>query len=373
MLQMSKSSASTGESPEYVRISLAAALTLGFYNGSFFRGARLYCLNLLLTYNDGCIGKCAYCGLAGSRRIPKPWTEHSFIRVDWPVVPLREVLRRMQSERCSHVERVCISMVTHKRAREDTLIIIRALRECIDEISALIAPTVVNRDWLYKAKDAGADKVGIAVDAATPELFDKLRGRGVRGPHRWERYWEVIRWSVEVFGRYNVGVHLIVGLGETEKEMVHTIQRAYDMGALTHLFSFFPEEGSLLESRPQPPIGKYRRIQLARYLINKGLSRYERMRFDDMGRIIDFGVSREIYDRVVETGLPFMTSGCSSKNRENACNRPFSDFTPFQAYIGEMRNYPFRPGDKDIEIIRRQLADYSNTPVKIWINDYLEA
>jgi len=46
-------------------------------------------------------------------------------------------------------------MVTHRRAREDTLTIIRALRKCIDKISALIAPTVVNKDWLYKAKYAG--------------------------------------------------------------------------------------------------------------------------------------------------------------------------------------------------------------------------
>jgi len=53
-----------GESPDYVRISLAAAITLGFYPGRFFRDAKLYTLNLLLTYNDGCLGKCAYCGLS---------------------------------------------------------------------------------------------------------------------------------------------------------------------------------------------------------------------------------------------------------------------------------------------------------------------
>jgi len=42
------------ESPEYLRMSLAAALTLGLKNGSFYRGARLYCINLLLTYKRGC-------------------------------------------------------------------------------------------------------------------------------------------------------------------------------------------------------------------------------------------------------------------------------------------------------------------------------
>ena len=39
------------ESPEYVRISFAAAITLRFMPGKFFRDAKLYCLNLLLAYN----------------------------------------------------------------------------------------------------------------------------------------------------------------------------------------------------------------------------------------------------------------------------------------------------------------------------------
>lgn len=346
------------ESPDYVKISFAAAITLGVSPGKFFRGAKLYCLNLLLTYEDGCVGKCAYCGLSKARKL-RPLNERSFIRVDWPIVPLSEVLKRMESERCSHVRRVCVSMVTNRRAREDTLTVVRRLKEKTDAISSLVAPTVINEGWLRDLKEAGADKVGVAVDAATPELFEKLRGIGVGGPHKWSWYWRIVEGAVGVFGEYNVGVHLIVGLGETEREMVGAIQKAYDMGALTHLFSFFPEEGSPLESRPQPPIGQWRRVQLARYLINKGISSYDRMKFDDEGRIVDFGVRKEVYDAVVESGLPFMTAGCSGKGIENACNRPFSDCTPYQAYIGEMRNFPFKPNERDIAIIKKQIKDYS--------------
>ncbi len=358
-----------GESPEYVRMSLAAAITLGLRSGSFFRGAELYCLNLLLTYNDGCAGKCAYCGLSRSRISRSEWNERSFIRVDWPLFPLSEVVRRVADGVCPHVERACVSMVTHRRAKEDTLKVVESVRSVIEEVSALISPTIISKDWLWSLKNAGVDKVGVAVDAATPELFERLRGRGVGGPHRWEKYWKTVEESVDVFGEFNVGVHLIVGLGETEEEMTHAIQAAYDMGALTHLFSFFPEEGSLLESKPQPPIGSYRRVQLARYLINKGLASCEDMEFDREGRIVGFGVPESVYKEAVESGLPFMTSGCSSRNRENACNRPFSDFTPYQAYIGEMRNYPFKPGRGDIELVKRQLKDYSNTPVKVWIEE----
>ena len=355
------------ESPEYVRISLAAAITLGYVPGTFYRGAKLYCVNLLLTYRDGCSGRCAYCGLSRSRNVPAVWENRSFIRVDWPVVPLDDLVERMKTERCSHVERVCVSMVTRWRAREDTLYVVERLRETMDLVTGLIAPTVVDKKWLYELKEAGADRVGIAIDAATPELFDRLRGRGVGGPHRWDRYWRTVEEAVEVFGRGYVGVHFIVGLGETEREMVEAIQRAHDVGAPTHLFSFFPERGSPMENHPQPPIGQYRRIQLARYLINKNLSRYERMEFDDRGRIVGFGVPKDVLTRVVESGAPFMTSGCPGKTMEVACNRPYANCTPYQAMIGELRNYPFRPSKADVELIKAQLADYSDIPVKVWI------
>jgi len=65
---------------------------------------------------------------------------------------------------------LCVSMVTHKRARENTLTIVKALRKKIDAISGLITPTIVTKKWLYDLKEAGADKIGVAVDAATPEL-----------------------------------------------------------------------------------------------------------------------------------------------------------------------------------------------------------
>jgi biotin synthase len=348
------------ESPRYIRVSLAAAMTMGIIPGRFFRNAKLYCINLLLTYDDGCMGRCAYCGLSRNRTTDKSWREDSFIRVNWPVVALDEVISKIESGICSHVERVCVSMITNVRAPRDLITVVDRLHGKIDLISALITPTIVDEKWLCDLKDAGADMVGIAIDAATPELFEKLRGRGVRGPHKWETYWRRVKEAVQVFGWNRVGVHLIAGLGETEKEMVEAIQQAYNIGAQTHLFSFFPEEGSLMENCPQPPIGSYRRIQLARYLIDHGIISAQKMGFDIQGRLLDYGVDRELLDKIIDSGLPFMTSGCPGKTIENACNRPFANCTPYQAFIGELRNYPFKPNKQDIKIIRKQLYHYPN-------------
>ena len=349
------------ESPEYVRTSLAAAMTMGKIPGKFYRDAKLYCINLLLTYDEGCHAKCAYCGLSGSRETESKWTDSSFIRVDWPAFSIEEVKTALTDGSCPHVERVCISMITLGNAREDCISIVSELSSVIPMISVLITPTIINKDWLIRVKEAGADKVGIAVDADTEEIFEKVRGKEVKGPHKWDKYWQTVEESVEVFGRENSGIHLIVGIGETEKEILETIQRAQDLGARTHLFSFFPEKGSIMENTPQPPIGSYRRVQLARYIINYDIGSFKDMKFNELGQLIDFGLPTKEYEKVLTIGEAFMTSGCKGSTIDNACNRPFGNCTPFQASIGHWRNFPIAPNEDDMSKIRTQLNDYSLT------------
>ncbi|MFW9907197.1 MAG: radical SAM protein [Candidatus Thorarchaeota archaeon] len=334
---------------------------MGKIPGRFYRNAKLHCINLLLTYDEGCHAKCAYCGLSGSRETETEWTENSFIRVDWPLFSVEEVKEAIKSGACPHVERVCISMITLGRAREDCISVVSEIKEVIPKISVLLTPTIVNYDWLTRIKEAGADKVGIAVDAATEEIFEKFRGKGVSGPHTWSKYWETIQDAIEIFGKFNVGVHLIVGLGETEHEMLHLIQKAHDMGANTHLFSFFPEEGSAMENVPQPPLGAYRRVQMGRYIINYNRGRFEDMIFNPSGQLTSFGLSKVDYEGILTNGEAFMTSGCSGETMDNACNRPFGNCTPHQAAIGHWRNFPIRPNGNDVDLIQQQLFDYSST------------
>lgn len=333
--------------PQYIQTSLAAALTLGLREGSFHRNAKLKGLNLLLHYAEGCQGRCDFCGLSRSRKeSPKGKT---FIRVDWPVYPLEEIVERAKGR--DQIHRICISMITHPKALKDTLFVIERFKTETDlPISVLISPTVIRDEGpLQKMKMAGADRVGIAIDAATPELFEKLRGRGVGGPHRWDHYWDVVTMAADVFGRFQAGIHLIVGLGETEKEMVETIQKAHDIGCHTHLFSFFPEKGSPMENHSLPPLDQYRRIQLARWIINEGLGSLRRMRFDEEEKLAGFGLD---VGPLIQMGEPFMTSGCPGKDGKVACNRPYGNERP----SGPIRNFPFMPEPEDIEEIRNQLV-----------------
>ncbi len=340
------------ESPQYLQISWAAAITLGFVPGQFYGGAKLNCINTLLTYPSGCHANCAYCGLQKARDIE--YSKKNFIRVEWPTVPLEEIIERTAS--VGHAERLCISQITHPRAVEDTKYVVKKVNEKLSDklfISILMNATGQRYEDIEDYKRLGVDTLTVALDAATPQLFEKLRGKSMRSPHRWETYWKVLQWCAEVMGDGYVGCHLIVGLGETEREMVEIIQKVRDIGARTHLFSFYPEEGSLMEKEKPCPAPQYRRVQMARYLIDNGLSRYEDMKFNERDQIIDWGVSREVFEEIFSTGKPFMTSGCRGKTTEAACNRPYGD-----SPVSDIRSYPFKPKRKDLEKIRKQLFDY---------------
>jgi len=338
------------ESPGDLRMSLAAAMTLGFKRGLFYRNAKLYCINLLLTYPEGCLARCAYCGLSSRR--PGEYGAKSFIRVAWPTYPLEEIIRRIV-ERREKVRRICISMITRRRAVADTIAVCRRLRSAVDiPVSLLISPTVLNRQDLLDFRHADADMIGVAIDLATPELFARYRGKGVNGPHQWDRYWQCLADAVDVFGEWNSGAHFMVGMGETEQEMAGAMQRARDMGGRTHLFSFFPEPDSAMARVVPPPIDQYRRIQLARHLIDHQIAPAGRFSYTPEGRILDYGVGRKALDEIIDSGEPFRTSGCEGINGEVACNRPFANSRPGP----DIRNYPFRPTPEDVHRIRRQMG-----------------
>jgi biotin synthase len=254
------------------------------------------------------------------------------------------------AERNHFIQRVCVSSLTSPKAPEDLVSIVRKVKAGTGlKLSTLITPTSFTKAHFESIKAAGVQNITIAVDAATQEVFDKLRGKGAGGPHRWDRYLKGVEEAVVVMGngRKGVGIHLIIGLGETEEEAAGLIQRCYDMGASVHLFSFYPENGSGMEDWTQPPIEQYRRVQLARHLMDRGLSRFEKMRFES-GVLKEFGLPENELLSIVRNGEAFMTTGCTG------CNRPFANETPTQAMKGLLRNYPFPPDAQDIRTIEKQ-------------------
>jgi biotin synthase len=344
-------------SPEYVQMSTAAAITLGIMQGRMYRCECTRCLNLLLTYPEGCRANCAYCGLARHREAERDYADRNFIRVDWPAVPLEETISIVARDgAASPFHRMCISMITHPRSDEDTVTVLKRWTGKIDPsaipVSILSNPTTMTREDVKRLRDLGADIFTVALDAATPALFDRTRGRGVQSPHTWRKYWEVLMDAREIFGPQKFGAHIIVGMGETEHDVLSLVQQLVDMGGHSHMFCFFPEKGSLMDHLPATPRDQWRRVQLARYLIDYRGVRVDQMKFDDAGRVSDFGLAPAELDDVIDTGIAFRTSGCPGKFADDisACDRPYGDSPP-----SDIASYPFQPNARDLGKLRRQL------------------
>ena len=155
-------------SPEYVQMSTAAAITLGLVAGRMHRTSCTHCLNLLVTYPEGCRANCAYCGLARHREEARDYADRNFIRVDWPTARYEEVIERVKAgSDKGRFERMCISMITHPDSNDDTFVLLEKWTREVPAVpvSILSNPTTLEKDDLIRMRNLGADIFTVALDA----------------------------------------------------------------------------------------------------------------------------------------------------------------------------------------------------------------
>ncbi len=249
------------------------------------------------------------------------------------------VLRlRMAYER-GYLFRVCIQTILYDTWWEDTTYLIKKIRsESQIPISLSVFPLSDERYMLLKK--IGVDNIVIPLDACTKDLFDRIKGKGAGGPFSWSKHIEGIKRASKIFE--NVGTHLILGMGESDEEAVSIIDELWKYGVNPALFSYTCIPGTQLPEK-KVDIKHYRAVQLARYLIVKGLSSYGAMSFNK-GVLCDYGVDRNTILGIIEEGEAFQTAGCSN------CNRPMANETFSRIY-----NFPKKPNQKEIEEIKKEL------------------
>ena len=341
-------------SPDFVRISAASAMALRLQSGRFSRDFDFGGINILLNYENGCLSDCGYCGLERTR--PGAYEEKSFIRVEWPLVDTDQLIDRM-AEHENKLTRLCISMVTHGSAYRDTVDITKRLRAKVNTpLSILVAPPTLNKDKLQYFKDLGVDMIGVGLDAVTESTFRKHRTDVPNGSLRWDNYWNIINESRRIFGPWKVNIHTVVGLGETDKDLVDMFYYLKDHQILPYLFSFNPEPDSRMGDVPKASITRWRRIQLVKHLIEKYDLSPESIQYDENNNIHKLDArSNTIASALhsLDAGIPFMTNGCPSEGGEEAgCSRPYGSYRPSESF----RDFPFQPEMNDLALIRQELA-----------------
>jgi lipoyl synthase len=325
--------------PRQIRVSLGTAITLGLAEGKMNAAPTTA---YFMTYHEGkCVANCGFCPQA---RESKSSTQ-LLSRITWPAFQTTTALSVLSKavER-EKIGRVCIQALNYPQVFTDLIELVKEIkRHTSVPVSVSCQPK--NYANIEQLRAAGVDRLGIALDAATQAVFDKVKGKDAGGCYNWQNQFELFTLAQAVFGKGNVSTHVIVGLGETEKEASDVVQRCVDLGVLPALFAFTPVRGTALEQNAPPKLESYRRIQIARYLIVAGKTKFNGMSFNEKGEIANYGVPKEVVEQAIQDGTAFRTSGCPD------CNRPYYNEKP----SGPIYNYPKKPNKEEIQKIKKEL------------------
>jgi biotin synthase len=329
---------------EEINVSIGTAAVLGLADARMDVAPT----TAYLMLGGRCRMACAFCAQArtsSARAI-------NLSRITWPPFDEREVLDRLaEAAARGDFRRVCLQVTAGQDSFRRAFELVEAVRGVCDlPVDAAILPR--NVDQVETLLDAGVEHIGFGLDAACERVFprvkrarpepspeplgfarDKLRRRESRRSD-WERNLKLIEEAAHRFAG-QVAVHLIVGLGETEREMTEMIQRMHDLGVIVGLFAFTPVRGTAMQDQLPPPLDTYRRMQVARHLISHNLATLQDFAFSAEGRLVSFGLSD--LSKMLADGVAFQTSGCPD------CNRPFYNERPG----GPLYNYPrpLTPGE----------------------------
>jgi biotin synthase-related radical SAM superfamily protein len=326
--------------PKNIRVSIGSAMVLGLLKGRL--DAKPTTIYLLTCRNEKCSANCSFCPQA---RESKSKADR-LSRVTWPIFSTRQVVDGIErTAKEGTIKRVCIQTLNYPEVFDDVLLLVREIKSRI-MVPVSVSCQPLNPERLKDLAEAGVNRISIALDAATEKLFDRVKGEIVGGPYSWERQRKALNEAVRVLGYDSVSTHLIVGLGETENELCQTIQWCVDLGIYPGLFAFTPIPGTALEDKSPPSLRRYRRVQVAHYLLTHRKTRVENMDFDNSGCLTNFGISKSSLREVIDSGEPFVTSGCPG------CNRPFYNERPG----GVIYNCPRQPRFEEIAEAKRLLG-----------------
>ncbi len=340
MLPLPENLQNIADLPEQIRVSVGTAIVLGLIEGKLnVAPTTAY----FMTYRNGkCTANCGFCPQAKSIK----GSSQLLSRVTWPTFPTAEAIAALNtSVEQRKIGRVCIQALNFPEVFGHIEAIVKKIKNH-SAVAVSVSCQPQNRENIQRLKLAGVDRLGIALDGATQAVFNMVKGAGVGGCYSWENQFQLLTDALTVFGNGNVSTHVIVGLGESEKDVAEIIQKCVDLGVLPALFAFTPVRGTAMEANAPPKVEVYRRVQLARYLIVNNKATAQNMSFDATGKIFTFGLSKEALEQIIVSGLPFRTSGCPS------CNRPYYNEKP----SGPIYNYPIQPNKEEIEKIKKQLS-----------------
>jgi biotin synthase len=252
-------------------------------------------------------------------------------RVIWPAYQAEQVAREIKGAvEAKKISRACLQVVNKDAAVNQARRMLAQLKE-VSQVPVCISGNIESPEEGQRLIEAGADKIGISLDCASEAIYQRSKGGS------FHRQLKLIADTAKLIpGR--VTTHLIVGLGETEEEMIRVIDQMLNWGVTVGLFAFTPVKGTKDQDKEPPALEQYRRVQAALFLLEHRLAGITNFTFTN-GRLTGYGMAEEELSKHLSAGKAFQTTGCPD------CNRPYYNEKPG----GVIYNYPRPLTEEEIE------------------------
>jgi len=294
-----------------------------------------------LMVGERCRRECVFCAQARSSSAQSD----SLSRVVWPGFPWAGTLEALSTGyEQGLVKRCCLQVTVSRGYVERTQQLVHDLAR-IKGLPVCVSIAAPSLETIRTLLENGAERVTLALDAACQKVFEAVKGRD------WTRQINLLREAAGEFPGH-IGTHLIVGMGETEQEMLARLQEMVDREITVGLFAFTPVAGTAWAAHTPPKMAVYRRIQAAWYLMRTNRIRQSDISVNAQGQVKSFGLDEAEMVALLADGVAFQTAGCAD------CNRPYYNERPGKA----MYNYP-RP--LSAEEVRQALDEVLAASVKL--------
>lgn len=281
----------------YLQISYATAVEMNLKKGKLdYHNFTAY-----ISVGEKCLFNCSFCSKARDSK-----SELDLLsRVIWPEVSMEEFKSHFVRDK---FKRVCIQVISSINYWSELAELLNFTKEQKVKTSVSIRPKNIEEIRILFDKYE-VDRVGIAVDVANEELFSIIKGG------RYSTYEDLLIAVSQEFPN-RITTHLIVGLGETDKDIVNFLLKMKKLSITVSLFAFTPVKGTKLENANTPDIERYRKIQYARQMILEYELDRDSFIFDENGNIM------HLPDLEIDKEESIKTAGCSW------CTRPFYNEKP---------------------------------------------
>ncbi|MFZ2961343.1 MAG: radical SAM protein [Candidatus Ozemobacteraceae bacterium] len=284
-----------------IRVSYGTAIVLGLLEAH----QDVPPTTAYLLWDPGCRGACSFCPRGDGNS-----ADDRLSRITWPEFSLAEVTDRLKTRR-GCIRRICLQTGWNPETEDELRDRARGLKTAGLPLCVTIHPS--QPDLAERLLGESADKVGIGMDAASPATYQTHKKRP------WNEDFPAL---LRLLGRFpgRIEIHLIFGLGDTEKTFLETMETLMGEGGEIALFALTPTRKNA-PGFTAPDLSSWRRIQIFRHLRGAGHITLKDVIFEKE-RLISFGIAEAALVSLLADGTAFRTSGCGD------CNRPFYNERP---------------------------------------------